>query len=50
MEHVSYEVVSFFIGIDEGEIFNFLDDVDFTVETIAVRMFAFGEDIVKEAA
>ena len=49
MEHASYEVVSFFIRIDEGEILDSLDDVGFTFETVAVRVSSFGQDIVKEA-
>ena len=49
MEHVSYEVLSFFVRIEEGEIFDSLDDVGFAVEMVAVRMSAFGEHVVKEA-
>ena len=48
MEHVNYELVSFFIRRDEGEILDFLNDVGLTVEK-AVRMSASSEDIVIEA-
>ena len=50
MEHMSYEVMSLFIRIDEGEILDSLDDVVFTFGTVAVRVSTFGKDIVKEAA
>ena len=46
MEHVSYEIVSFFIGIDKGE----MPDVDFTVKTVAIRVPPSGQNVIKETA
>ena len=48
MKQASYEVVSFFIKRNEGEILNSVDDVGFTVGTFAVRMAAVRKDIKKE--
>jgi hypothetical protein len=48
MEQLSYEVVSFFVRRDEGEILDSFGDVGFTIEPVAVRMDAFRKDIEKE--
>ena len=50
MEHMSYEIVSFFIGIDKGEILDFIPDVVFTVITVAVRVLPSGQNVIKETA
>ena len=50
MEHVSYEIVSFFIGIDKGEILDSIPDVVFTVKTVAIRVPPLGQNVIKETA
>ena len=50
MEHASYEVVSFFIRMEKGEILDSILDVEFTVKTVAIRMPASSQNIIKETA
>ena len=50
MEHVSYEIVGFFIGIHKGEILDSMPDVNFTFKTVAVRVPPSGQNVIKETA
>ena len=50
MEHVSYEIVGFFIGRDKGEILDSTPNVDFTIKIVAVRVHPSGQNVIKETA